>query len=168
MMQFTFQAQADLYPLEDSPEREDVQDLISLSFSFTQIASMLSVSRMTIYRRCQEYNITTNGHTPDDGELRRLIGDVRRNFPDIGERMVMGRIRAMRMRVSRERVRNILHETDPLSSALRAPRGPTSRQPYSVPGPNSLWHIGTFGYVPNKWLQLTYIWKTDCVGNSSF
>ena len=65
--------------------QEQLEYLISLSFSFTRIASMLSVSRMTIYRRCQEYNITTNGHTPDDGELRRLIGDVRRNFPDIGK-----------------------------------------------------------------------------------
>lgn len=37
---------------------------------------------------------------------------------------------------------NALRTADPLSAALRWPGGLTVRRPYSVAGPNSLWHIG--------------------------
>ena len=53
-----------------------------------------------------------------------------------------GRIHACGHHVQRERIRQALRRVDPLSAALQAPGGLTSRRPYSVPGPNSLWHIG--------------------------
>jgi len=31
---------------------------------------------------------------------------------------------------------------DPVNVALRWPGGATAKRQYSVPGPNSLWHIG--------------------------
>ena len=55
---------------------------------------------------------------------------------------MIGRLRNMGYRVSRERVRNAVREIDPLSSALRWTGGLSRRQPYSVAGPNSLWQIG--------------------------
>ena len=61
---------------------------------------------------------------------------------EIGETIVLGRLRALGFQVTRERVRNALRQTDPLSSALRWKGNLTRRRPYSVPGPNSLWHIG--------------------------
>ena len=56
--------------------------------------------------------------------------------------MVCGSLRAKGVKVTRERVRNILRSTDPLGSVRRWPLGLIRRQPYSVAGPNSLWHIG--------------------------
>ena len=39
-------------------------------------------------------------------------------------------------------MRTSLRAVDPLSAALRWPGGLTVCRPYSVAGPNSLWHIG--------------------------
>ena len=38
-------------------------------------------------------------------------------------------------------MRDAMRVTDPINTALRW-REITPRRPYSVPGPNSLWHIG--------------------------
>jgi hypothetical protein len=43
--------------------------------------------------------------------------------------------------VSRDRVRQVLRSIDPLAAATRWPPSIIRRKPYSVPGPNSLWHI---------------------------
>ena len=51
----------------------------------------------------------------------------------------------MGFHVAWDQVRQATRTTDPLNTALRLPGGLTSRRPYSVPGPNSLWHIG---YLP--------------------
>lgn len=44
--------------------------------------------------------------------------------------------------VTRQRVRRAIRSTDPMSVALRWRGGLVYRRTYSVPGPNSLWHIG--------------------------
>lgn len=58
--------------------------------------------------------------------------------------MMWGSLRSRGVKVSRERIRSALQSIDPLSRALRWPAGLTRRQPYSVAGPNSLWHIGKY------------------------
>jgi hypothetical protein len=45
------------------------------------------------------------------------------------------------MFVSREQLRCIIHEVDPLNTSLRW-NATLSRRKYSFPGPNSVWHIG--------------------------
>ena len=65
-------------------------------------------------------------------DLTSFISEVRITTPYVGESLVSGRLRSLGYRVSRERVRQALRSTDPLSSALRWPGA----------GPNSLWHIG--------------------------
>ena len=56
--------------------------------------------------------------------------------------MIWGSLRSRGIKVTRERVRSILREIDPFGSAMRWPSILTRRHPYSVPGPNSLWHVG--------------------------
>lgn len=75
-------------------------------------------------------------------ELESRVHTLRSEFPEIGETMTWGYLRAAGLQVSRERVRTALRSSDPLSSALRWRGTLTRRRPYSVPGPNSLWHIG--------------------------
>ena len=62
----------------------------------------------------------------------------------------------MEYRVTRARVRDALRSVDPINTALRWQGG---RRPYSVPGPNSLWHIGMHlvVYVLCCMLQHKYI-----------
>jgi len=123
--------------------REQLEYLQSMSFTWSEIGSILGVSRMTIYRRRQEYTMLGERRdTLTDIELRSLLRDWRREMPEIGQSMVIGRLHSMGFHVQRERVRVAIRTVDPLNTALRAPGALTRRQPYSVPGPNSLWHIG--------------------------
>ena len=123
---------------------EQLEYLSSLSFTWTEIASLLGVSRMTIYRRRLEYGMLHQGRPISDSDLRDLIREMRIDFPEMGEVMVLGRLRSLGIIVTRDRVRNTVRATDPLNTALRGPRGLTVRRPYSVPGPKSLWHIGRY------------------------
>ena len=124
--------------------RDQLEYLSSLNFTWTEISSILGVSRMTVYRRRQEFGLLEVGERISNGDLHLLLREMRTNHPDMGEVMVLGRIRAMGFTVSRVRVRQGIRETDPLNVALRGLLGSTARRPYSVPGPNSLWHIGMF------------------------
>ena len=117
--------------------------LRNLSFSWTRIAGMLGVSRMTIYRRRRVYNLLVEGDAvPDDVELDAILRRIRLTTPDIGQTLLQGHLRSMGYRVTRERLRTMVRAQDPLNNALRMPGGVTSRTKYSVAGPNSLWHIG--------------------------
>ena len=123
--------------------KEQLVYLRSLSFSWTRIASLLGVSRMTIYRRRDEYSIfDEEGESITDNGLDDILEDLRRTLPYVGETLVMGRIRAMGLKVSREQLRSSIRRTDPLNGPLRWGGNRRSRRPYSVPGPNCLWHIG--------------------------
>ena len=55
--------------------------------------------------------------------------------------MICGSIRSRGITVTRDRVRAAVKSVDPLGGALRWP-AQIKRRPYSVPGPNSLRHIG--------------------------
>ena len=119
--------------------------LSSMSFSWTKIAAMLGVSRMTIYRRRIEYGIaSSSGISISDDDLKSVLQQVSAEQPALGETMMWGRIKSMGFHVTRKRLRFALREIDPLQRALRWSTQLARRQPYSVPGPNSLWHIGKY------------------------
>ena len=101
--------------------RAQLDYLRSLSFSWTEIAHLLGVSRMTVYRRRVEYGLMEE--------------------PELGETMAAGRLRSLGYRVPRQQLREGLRRIDPLSAALRWSTK-ILRRPYTVSGPNCLWHIG--------------------------
>lgn len=122
-------------------KREQLIYLASLGFSWTSIASLLGVSRMTVYCRRVEYGLLADPvSTVNDNELK-VLRRIRREHPNIGQTMIMGLIRAQGYHVSRARVRDTIQQIDPLSTALRW-HTITCRRQYRVPSPNSLWHIG--------------------------
>ena len=123
--------------------REQLQYLASMSFSWSHIAGMLGVSRSTLYRRRLEYQLVDYARENiTDEELRSVLLHLRRESPASGEVMVWGALRAMGFIVRRQRLRQAIREIDPLHTALRWRGDLTGRRPYSVPGPNSLWHMG--------------------------
>ena len=100
---------------------------------------------MTIFRRRQEFQILDDAtNIIDDVQLRLLLSDLRKSSPHLGEVMVMGHLRSLGYNVPRARVSSAIRATDPINTALQWQGTVTSRRPYSVPGPNSLWHIGKF------------------------
>ena len=122
--------------------RNQLEYLRSLSFSWSEISSLLGVSRMTVYRRRIEFGLLSQpSRYISNVDLTRRISDMSSELPEIGESMIWGRLRSMGYQVARWRVRAAVRISDPLSTAHRW-HGLTSRQPYSVSGPNSLWHIG--------------------------
>ena len=122
--------------------KEQLEYLSSMSFTCKQIASMLGVSRMTIYRRRMEYGVTEAGANISDDDLKAIVRSVSSEQPAIGETMLWGRIKSMGFRVTRSRLRFAIAQVDPLRRALRWSNQLSRRQPYSVAGPNSLWHMG--------------------------
>lgn len=99
---------------------DQLEYLRSLSFSWKDIAAMLGICRMTLYRRRVEYGMLRDGRSIEDDELLILLREMRIDFPDMGEIMVRGRLRALGFKVTREKVRNAIRETDPINTALRA------------------------------------------------
>lgn len=61
-------------------------------------------------------------------------------IPALGQTLVWGRLRSMGLSVTRARLREAMWVSDPIHTALRWSEI-TPRRPYSVPGPNSLWHV---------------------------
>ena len=95
------------------------------------------------YRRRVEYDLLDDPLTHiTDADLTSLIQDIRRETPYAGVSLLFGSIRSRGVKITREQLRQSLRSLDPIGSLLRSPSGATLRRPYSVPGPNSLWHIG--------------------------
>ena len=85
---------------------------------------------------------TLNRHSDiSDDELDELIrGYISRHGNTTGESYLIGFVRSRGLRVQRDRIRRSLTRVDPENTALRWACVIT-RRVYSVPRPNSLWHI---------------------------
>ena len=81
-----------------------------------------------------------------DKDLEALVLDIKAEMPDVGERMLMGALVARGVKVERERLRRTIQKVDPVNTALRWSSF-VIRRPYSVPGSNSLWHLGKFSIL---------------------
>ena len=94
------------------------------------------------YRRRLEYCLINDPAAEiSDVDLISVMKVIRQNTPYCGVSMMYRSLRAQGIKVTREQVRTSLRSTDPIGSALKWPAGPSKRRPYSVAGPNSLWHI---------------------------
>ncbi len=82
--------------------------------------------------------------TINEDDLKDVILDMRQYQPFCGVSMVWGNLRARGVKVTREKVRNVIRMIDPLGNMMRRLPGSIKCQVYSVPGPNSLWHSGRF------------------------
>ena len=133
--------------------REQLQYLRSMSFTWVQISEILGVSYMTIYRLRREYGMMENpGRNITDRELHEVLRQMRQELPALGQTLVWGRLRSVGFRITRARVREAMRVSDPLHTALRW-REITPRQPYLVPGPNSLWHTGMLSHCQGSRLH---------------
>ena len=129
-------------PRLDIPE-EVLLDLRSLGLCWTEIARMLLVSRWTLRRRVVEHGLQeVTGFSPlSDEELDNTVRQFMRTHGNlVGYSLMSGHLRSLGLRVQRDRIRASIARVDPENSRIRW-AVVVSRRAYSVPGPNSLWHI---------------------------
>ena len=102
---------------------------------------MLGVSRKTLYRRLEEFDIPYNNHAPlSSSELDEVIKSIKVDFPNDGEIMVQAHLLRLGFKVPRSSLRNAIHRVDHENTISR--RFHTIRRRiYSVPHPNAVWHI---------------------------
>ena len=123
--------------------KEQIEFLRGLHFSWSNIARLLGISKSTLNRRRAMFHLdpdVSGWSTLSDSELDEIVQDIRRITPSIGQRLLLGALRARGIHIQRERVRQCLRRVDPIGTALRW-RPVLFRRKYSVPTPNSLWHI---------------------------
>uniref|UniRef100_A0A669ES34 Integrase core domain-containing protein n=1 Tax=Oreochromis niloticus TaxID=8128 RepID=A0A669ES34_ORENI len=113
-------------------EREKLKNLLDTQLPVSCIAKCLGVSRRTIFRRMQEFDLSVRGtySTMNDQELDNIISAIKNQMPNAGYRM-------WRMMAS-------MHRVDAVGIFTRITElGCVVRRSYSVRGPLSLVHIDT-------------------------
>ena len=112
-----------------------------MRFTWNQISSMLLVSRTTLWRRVRDVESFSHYYTDiTDNHLDECIRRLRQTFPNSGISMMLGHLRSRNIYIQRHRIRASLVRIDPVGSSMRWLNS-VARRVYSVPGPNSLWHI---------------------------
>uniref|UniRef100_A0A3P9AY47 Integrase catalytic domain-containing protein n=1 Tax=Maylandia zebra TaxID=106582 RepID=A0A3P9AY47_9CICH len=100
--------------------KEELENVLSLKTSFTEAASILSISRPTLYKLLQDYNISESKfNVISDHELDQIVSQIKTEHPNVGGVMLMGHLRSKNIVVQRWLARRV----------------------YSVPHPNFIWHI---------------------------
>lgn len=89
---------------------DEILEIRSLHYKWNKIASILGISRATLYRRLEENGRSSqDGSMLDDNELDDVISGIKRDHPNDGERLVCGHLRARGLKVPRQAVRDSIH-----------------------------------------------------------
>ena len=114
-------------------DRTQLEYLRALSFTWSEISTILDVSIKTLQRRAKEWNILTYSAISDQ-ELDAVVSEILLEFPKAGEVMLNGHLRSKGIHTQRAKLRGSIRGHRMISSRIR-------RRSYSVPGPNYLWHV---------------------------
>ena len=118
-----------------------ILELRSLNYSWTKIAALMEISRSTLYRKLEEEGISPNDRTHlSDAELDDIIRSIKQDHPNDGEVLIQAHLVRMRIRITRQALHNSIHRVDHTNVIMRR-RNVIRRRVYSVPFPNSVWHI---------------------------
>ena len=77
---------------------EEIELLRNLQFSWTHIAKLLDISQSTLYRRLEEEGVSLNTAFSNisDGDLDRVIREIKATHPNDGERLIIGPLEKIR------------------------------------------------------------------------
>ncbi|XP_063317313.1 uncharacterized protein LOC134616384 [Pelmatolapia mariae] len=123
-----------------------LNSLLELNLSIPAIAKILGMSRNTVFRRMNEFNLSVKAlySSLSDEELDQCITDIKSRQPHAGYRMLKALLQARGHRIQYQRVRSSMHRVDTAGVVSRmVSLGCIARRAYSVPGPQSLMHIDT-------------------------
>ena len=117
--------------------KDQIESLQEIGFTWAKIATMLGISRSSLLRRKEEFQITRYNELTDE-ELDRVVEAILARAPRSGERLIVGSLRSRGLNVKRARLRESIMRMDPISRLLRRRRC-IKRRKYNVPGANFLW-----------------------------
>ena len=122
--------------------REQVEYLMECNFTVKEMSDILGVSKRTVERRMNQYELTNmNRFTAiNDERLDAIVSEIKRSSPDCGSKLLSGYLRARNIHVQRRRVRESLTRVDPLGIQARRCRT-VHRRVYNVSRPLALWHF---------------------------
>ena len=124
-------------------DRETLIGLRQIGNSWSAIARMFLISRWTIYRRVNEFDLDEMGsysNISDDDLTDLLLNYIHQQGRLVGFPMAYGYLRSLGLRIQQQRVKDCLRLIDPFFARLRWATV-IHRRSYSVRAPNSLWHI---------------------------
>ncbi|KAL7377442.1 hypothetical protein ABVT39_027911 [Epinephelus coioides] len=120
--------------------KEDTEGLLLLGTTLSEVASVLRISRPTLYKLMREYNIRrTKFSNISDEELDVTISEIKAEHPHVGEVMLNGHLRARNILVQRRHLRDSVRRVD--RAGVESRRTTIQRRVYTVPFPNYIWHI---------------------------
>ncbi|XP_063438044.1 uncharacterized protein LOC134719043 [Mytilus trossulus] len=122
--------------------KDQLEYLVDLSFTGTEMAKLLQVSHSTIKRRLRFYGLSTTEQYSSicDDDLDELLQPIIDENPHLGYRSIQARLKVCGHYCQETRVREALVRLDPAAVAMRW-CDTVQRRKYRVAGPNSLWHI---------------------------
>jgi uncharacterized protein YneF (UPF0154 family) len=113
----------------------------SLNYSWMKVASILQISRSTLYRRLQEAGINPNDYsTLTDHQIDEIMRSLKKDHPNDGEVLIKAHLLQMGIRISRSKIRQSIHRVDH-EGVVRRRSSVIRRRVYSVPYPNYIWHV---------------------------
>ena len=111
---------------------DEILELRQLHFSWTKIASIIGISRSTLYRRLEDAGISLTDTPVSEEELDSKIRSIKINHPNDGEVLVQGHLFRMGIRVTRRALRASIHRDDH-DRVVERQRHVVRRREYSVP-----------------------------------
>ncbi|XP_071488102.1 uncharacterized protein [Diadema antillarum] len=122
--------------------REQLITLHKSGYTARRMALLFHCSTSLVYKRLYEEGIKMRDKfsTITDEELKAVIADLQKFFPNSGAEMMTGLLHTRGLTLQRSRVRKCLSEVNPPATAERWGHS-VSRRVYKVGAPNSLWHI---------------------------
>ena len=123
--------------------REILKGFLEEGFLISEIASMMSVSESTVYRRMRCYGLSKLTFSDvTEEQLDVHVAALAKGFPFCGEKMFKQILELKGIRVQRMRLRDSIHRVDGEGVENRR-KGRLNRRVYNVKGPNHLWHVDT-------------------------
>ena len=136
---------------------EDILQLRKLNYKWSKIATILEVSRATVYRRLKEAGVSPDDRTAlTNQQLDELICAIKRDHPKDGEVLMQAHLVRQGVRISRERLRQSIHRVDHANVIARR-RCTIRRRVYSVPHPNYMWHLDGH-HKMIRWRFVVHAW----------
>ncbi|XP_072162043.1 uncharacterized protein [Bemisia tabaci] len=121
---------------------ETVMELRKTGIAWSKIATLLGISRRTMYNRRQAFEMKEPNDSLSDEELHTAIHRIHETCPTSGAVYVKGALLATGIRAPLKKVKFFLRHVDPYGTMLRK-RLRIRRRQYKVKGANSYWHIDT-------------------------
>ncbi len=120
---------------------ESIQFLRMTGYTWNHVATIVGVSRSTLWRRLKTLGIEIEKFTDiSDIRLDDMVKQIQEQHPNVGQVILEGYLKQEGVCVQRYRIRESIFRTDPIRRSLRWHQTLT-RRTYSVKGANSLWHI---------------------------